>query len=110
MGTMGTLLNGSYWADRLQKPAFCLVTTSAASDFQPWGWEAWRHLCVAPQFWRTIAALTQELGETGAYPAVTARYYLKRKSRRDRLRTKIQQMKEELRRRMHRAISEQGGG
>ncbi len=75
MGTMGTLLNGSYWADRLQKPAFCLVTTSAASNFQAWGWEAWRHICLAPQFWRTIAALTQELGETGACPPVTACYY-----------------------------------
>jgi len=107
---MGTLLNGSYWADRLRKPAFRLVTTSAAPDFQAWGWEALRHLCLAPQFWRTIAALTQELGETGACPAVTARYYLNRKSRRDRPRTKIKQVKEELRRRMHRAISEQGGG
>ena len=36
------------------------------------------------------------------------RFSVKRKSRRDRLRTKVQQVKEELRRRMHQAISEQG--
>jgi len=36
------------------------------------------------------------------------RFSLKRKSRRDRLRTKVQQVKEELQRRMHQPISKQG--
>jgi hypothetical protein len=36
------------------------------------------------------------------------RFLLKRKSRRDRMRVKLQEIKEELRRRMHRPVPEQG--
>ena len=72
------------------------------------------------EFGRHAAANREKYGlgkpETFAFLGFTficsttrgGRFSLKRKSRRDRLRTKVQQVKEELRRRMHQPISKQG--
>ena len=72
------------------------------------------------EFGRHAAANREKYGlgkpETFAFLGFTficsttrgGRFSLKRKSRRDRLRTKVQQVKEELQRRMHQPISKQG--